>query len=237
MNLFKKTMEYSPIGLFKKASTGTINTLFSKNSTRDNDPLGAILSEHTGYKIMPELSDTHISTFKNNDTGDFSIAHRGTCPTCNDKGADLLADGGLAVGFNTKMPTNRRDKTEDIVRAIKTDNPDGNIKLTGHSLGGHTSAFALANSPYLQNEVDTLSTYNLGANPLFSALLPYDTDKETKKVLDDKTTHYRRSGDWVSAGMVANPVFGDVKTTKSNFIYNPLAEHNIKNFYKDTDFK
>ena len=260
MNLFRKTMEYTPVGLFKKGVSGTINTLFSKSSTRDNDPLSALFSDQaytcgrsgsmnddcvddinkslsdTGYSIVPELSDTHISTYKN-DTGDFGISHRGTCTTCSDSGKDLMADGGLAVGFNTSMPSNRLDRTEEIVRKIKSDSPDSNIKLSGHSLGGHTSAFALANSPYLQKNVDTLSTYNLGANPLFSALLPLDTDKNTKKLLDAKTTHYRKRGDWISAGMVANPVFGSVKSESSGFIYNPLKEHNITNFYSANDFK
>ena len=259
MNLFRKLNEYRPSSISKKIRSGVMTTLFSKNSVRDDDPLGAALSAEsytcgksgsmnddcindvnqklsaTGYSLVPELSDTHISTYKN-DKGEFGIAHRGTCPSCKDVGTDLLADGGLAIGFNTSMPNNRLKRTEDIVKKIKESDSDANIKLTGHSLGGHTSAYAMGNSKYLQDNVDNLSTYNLGANPLFSALTPAaGVDAETKKVLDQKTTHYRRRGYWVSAGIAANPVFGEVKRSPTSYIYNTIKEHDIHNFFNDAD--
>ena len=74
MNLFKKSIEYSPIGLFKKASTGTINTLFSKNSTRDNDPLGAILSEQAYIcGRTGSMNDDCIDDINKNITDEYKI--------------------------------------------------------------------------------------------------------------------------------------------------------------------
>ena len=249
MNIFKKAAQYTPSSIFKKSVGGAVNSLFKKNSTAPSDEISAKLAEasyilgqegktndgiektnkfvkDTGFELVPNLSNKQISTFKNKD-GNYNIAHKGTCLSCDSKGKDLFSDLALGLGFNSSQVSNRMKRTENIIDQIDALNPDAKINISGHSLGGHTSSYAMANSKKVRDRVNKLSTYNTGANPFFDAGLK--VDKKTKQELDKKVVHHRKKGDLISAGLLGNSPFGEIKNYKSSS-YNPLQEHKIDLF-------
>lgn len=257
VSLFSKLYDRSPHHLFSKSAAGLGAMIFKKNSQRPDNPLGARMSDAaydcgrtgevndeciktaneklsgTGYAMIPELSTPTIATFKDNE-GNYGIAHRGTCTSCPDAKKDLAADSGIVFGYNTDMNRTRLTQTEELVRKIKEKDPNSNVTLQGHSLGGQTSTYVMGNSPFLQDNIDQLNTYNIGQSFL-SNQVKYNFDDDTKAMLNKKTTHYRKRGDNVSAGAVSNTPFGETKNYPSPIFAFPVAatfkEHNITNFY------
>jgi hypothetical protein len=188
--------------IFARESYGMLG---SKNKDKRIDQINKNIS-HTGYKAVPEHSNRDILTVDNG-THRY-IAHRGTSAHDKHKAKDdIMADLSFAFGKekHDKAFKKRRNITNNIIKATT---PDKKIMMTGHSLGGGTSAFAMEKKG-IRDRVSELHTYNPAISPFTKA-----PGKKVVKELNDKVTHHRVQGDIVS--MSSNPNFGKVKTYKAN---------------------
>ena len=116
---------------------------------------------------------------------------------------------------------------------IDAGDPDAKVTLQGHSLGGHTAAYAMANSDQVLKRVSSLDTFNTAAHPSFSVGLHVPFHKH--QVLHEKTTHHRLNADVVSKGHLVNLPFGKSITykhrTDKTFIGRALDAHHIDHFF------
>ena len=253
MSLFRKAVnasQYLPSSIFRKVAVNTAGSLFKKAPYVKDNPTGATLAKasylvgekgkspeaiaetnkmvaSTGFELVPDLSNRQISTFKNKE-GNYTIAHKGTCLSCPSNYKDIKTDLALSLGFNTKQVKNRTKRTEEILDMIDQRNPDAKVNMTGHSLGGHTSSYAMAKSKKVRDRINKASTFNTGSNPFLNAGL--NVDKDTRKTLDNKVVNYRKRNDIISAGLITNPQFGKTKTYSNNLLTNPLKAHEIEQF-------
>jgi hypothetical protein len=181
------------------------NMLGSKSKEKRMSKINDNISKY-GYKVVPEASNRDILTVDNG-TNRY-IAHRGTAANDKHKAKDdIMADLTFAVGKekHDKSFKKRRKFTDNIVKGT---DPSKKIILTGHSLAGGTSAFAMEKKS-IRDRVSEAHTYNPAISPF--------TKKPGKKVvkeLNEKVTHHRVQGDVVSAS--ATPNYGKVKTYKAN---------------------
>jgi len=93
---------------------------------------------NSGYKIEQSLTNSRRTVFKNDDSKDVIIAHRGTKVSKNDL-KDLKADA--KIFFNKHENSKRFQKAVDKDHEdIKNFRKDGfSVTLTGHSLAGSTA--------------------------------------------------------------------------------------------------
>jgi len=93
---------------------------------------------NSGYKIDESLTNSRRTVFKNDDSKDVIIAHRGTKVSKNDL-KDIKADA--KIFFNKHEDSKRFQKAVDKDAIdIKQFKKDGyNVTLTGHSLAGATA--------------------------------------------------------------------------------------------------
>lgn len=89
-------------------------------------------------KLLDKYTDRHHSTFEDG-SGNIYLGIRGTDFSNKQSGRneDLLTDIVLAFGLEGLTPRYRR--SERLLNKLKSENPDKNIILSGHSLGGRIS--------------------------------------------------------------------------------------------------
>lgn len=167
------------------------------------------------YSRVDELSSPDISTFRHITKPHYIISHRGT-DFSDDKSIkkDVRADLNIALGNRAADTLHKRrtKKTEQIIRKIKKKDPSHDIHLTGHSLGGSTSAHAMATSDLVRNAVTKHDTFNSGS----SAFQQQPTvSADIRKQLEQKSTHHRILGDEISAHTKSS-LIGKTKTYKSS---------------------
>lgn len=184
----------------------------------------------TGYKVHPNgsYSNNHVTTFLNESTGELAIIHRGTAVGSKGGVRDIKADIAFArgqAGSNKKRFQDRMDFTEFIMK----DSGASKIHLGGHSLGGGTGAYALANNKYIRDNITSASFYNQAANPLFKN--KSNLTKEDREMLNQKVTNNRIGGDVVSAGLRSRNEFGRVKKYDAKSGEGALKSHGIEQFY------
>lgn len=167
------------------------------------------------YKMINELSDNDIHTYKHNTENHHIIAHRGTDLLANTAKRDLKTDLKILLGqgSHTKLFNNRAKKTEDIVKKLKEQDPETKIHLTGHSLGGSTAQHALIKSNVVRDNTESLDTFNSGTSPLQKKGLA--KSNPAYKVIAGKATHHRMEGDEISANANIS-LIGKVKNYKTN---------------------
>jgi len=119
-----------------------------------------------GYDYVKGVSTNDIAVFFNNTNNDYIISHRGTQLDDNEAlEADLLiAAGKRGAG---KLFTRRNKRTKGLVENIKEADPNANIHLTGHSLGG-SSVINSMNDEFINNNVKSVHTFNTGVSPIHS---------------------------------------------------------------------
>ena len=166
------------------------------------------------YTRVEELSSPDISTFRHNERPHYVISHRGT-DFSDDKSIrkDVRADLNIALGNRAADTLHKRrtKKTEQIIRKIQKKDPAHEIHLVGHSLGGSTTAHAMATSPLVRTAVKKHDTFNSGSS-IFQK--QPDVSPEVRKELESKSTHHRISGDEISAHTKSS-LIGKTKTYKS----------------------
>jgi hypothetical protein len=109
-----------------------------------------------------------VNVYKLKDTDNYIISHRGTdfskrTSILN----DLKADFNIIVGNgNIDSKSKRRMYfTEKAINKLKNENENSNIYLSGHSLGGFTSTYAMAKSPLVRENIKEHHTFNPLAPP------------------------------------------------------------------------
>ena len=165
--------------------------------------------EGTGFSVLDDKKYTNpnMTTYKNEETGEVHVAHRGTHVGGRKGLKDVRNDIAFGLGL-TKVDPRFKRRTKATERIIKDLQPE-KFSLSGHSLGGGTVQHAIANSRKVRQNLNEAHTFNSAANPVLNNDL--QVSKKDKKELDNKVTHHRIRGDVVSAGFNASVPFGQVK--------------------------
>jgi triacylglycerol esterase/lipase EstA (alpha/beta hydrolase family) len=147
-----------------------------------------------------------------------------------------------------------------VVSQIKAKDPQHDVYLVGHSLGGSTAHQAMVKSKYVRDNVKELHTFNAGSSPLQHKGL--SSKHKAYSTIAAKSTHHRIAGDEISASIKSN-LIGTHKTYKNtqkpslgkailniaepllkqsplgrlvhfgaNKIIDTLSSHSLKNFIK-----
>jgi len=186
-----------------------------------------------GVILEPDMSHDDVTTLYEEKSNTYHISHKGTQLDSSTGSADALADIQFAsFGYNSPHIKDRMKKTEEVLDMIDVRDPGATVTLQGHSLGGHTGAYAMANSDRVLKRVSSLDTFNTAAHPSYSVGLNVPFHKQ--RILDEKTTHHRMNGDVVSKGHLVNLPFGTSKTYKHptfrTFVDRALDAHHIDHF-------
>lgn len=165
--------------------------------------------KNTGFKVVDDkrYSNPNMTTYKNEETGEIHVAHRGTHVGGRKGLKDIRNDIAFGLGLTSVDPRFKR-RTKNTERIIKDLAPE-KLTMSGHSLGAGTLQYAIANSKKIRKNLDEAHTFNSAANPILNSDL--QVSKKDKKELDEKVTHHRIKGDVVSAGFNVSVPFGKVK--------------------------
>ncbi len=164
----------------------------------------------TGFSVLDDkkYSNPNITTYKNNETGEVHVSHRGTHISGRRGMKDIRNDFAIALGLQKLDPRFKR-RTKSTERVIKDLAPE-KFTMSGHSLGSGTAQYAVANSRTIRKNLKEMHTFNGASNPILNNDI--QVSKKDKKELDEKVTHHRIKGDIVSAGFkTATGGFGKVK--------------------------
>jgi len=158
------------------------------------------------YERRQDLSTDDISVYKHKIDPHHIIAHRGTDLHSDTVSKQLEADFNIAIGNKNadKLHRERTKQTEDIVKKIKSSNPDHTIHLAAHSLGGSTAQHAMSKSKIVRDNVKTLDTFNSGSS-LFGGkgLTP---NSKAYKDIASKSKHHHIKGDTISENVSENMI-------------------------------
>jgi len=163
----------------------------------------------TGFKLVDDkkYSNPNMTTYRNDKTGELHVAHRGTSVGGRKGLKDIRNDIAFGLGL-TKLDPRFSRRTKATERVIKDLAPE-KLTMSGHSLGGGTVQYAIANSKKIRKNLSEAHTFNSAANPILNNDL--QVSKKDKKELEDKVTHHRVKGDVVSIGFNQSVPFGTVK--------------------------
>jgi hypothetical protein len=122
---------------------------------------------------------------------------------------DLSLSMGLKAGHKKRF-NQRKRTTEKAIRDLG--GVGGQVHITGHSLGGGTANYAVAQSKLIRDNLTSLNTFNTAAHPVFNSDLKISTADKLK--LKGRVVHHRKENDAVSFGLKTYvPLGGVVKTT------------------------
>ena len=156
------------------------------------------------WRAQPN-SNRNMVVYKNS-KGEFHIAHRGSA-----KMLDVGSDALISLGIESADTKRRRKQSKRIIDSIN--DPDARVTASGHSYGGAT--VQRTNDP----RISEIKTYNAATAPLYDANRP----------ADDRTTHYRTSGDVVSGVATATGI--GLKGAKTmGRVQDPLTAHSLDNW-------
>ena len=136
---------------------------------------------------------------------------------------DIVSDIKLGLGFS-KYDKQFKERKKQIKNIYKEN--EGQNHLIGHSLGGSILTNALVKSKSVRDNTKTAHSFNTGYTKLFHKEIK--PDKEVKKELKQKLTHYHTEGDIISTAL-KDKRHGDLETVKSE-TSNPLQNHSLDNF-------
>ena len=167
------------------------------------------LDKDTGFAVVDDkkYTNNNMTTYKNEETGEIHVSHRGTHVGGRRGMKDIRNDIAFGLGL-TKLDPRFKRRTKNTERVIKDLAPE-KLTMSGHSLGGGSVQYAIANSKKIRKNLSEAHTFNSAANPILNNDL--QVSKKDKKELEDKVTHHRVRGDVVSAGFNASVPFGTVK--------------------------
>jgi len=198
-----------------KANMASYN--MTRNGTR-NERLELVQQDAPeGYSVVTDFTDKMLSTFRKDtenegDLSHFIITHRGSDFAGTQAKKDLLSDWNIVTGNETTDYIHKRrgNKTKRAVNALKS---QGDIYLTGHSLGGSTAYHSLVQHPGLLESVKEVHLFNAGSSP-FQEEQRNAIQGDVYKLLKQKVVHHSVKGDLVSKN--AKKVFiGKHKSYKS----------------------
>ena len=188
-----------------------------KNKSKMNrmkDTQDAVID--TDYILNPSYSNSEITTYQHkDDPKNVVISMRGTKVDGRRGNIDLVSDLAIATGRveNESTFKRRKKRTNQIIKKLEPTT----LNLTGHSLGGTTTNYTIANSNIVRKYIKSgnnfsATTFDAGAHPIYSNNM--SVGKGYGKILEDKVVHNRTEPDVVSMGLLTNNPFGKVKTIK-----------------------
>lgn len=186
---------------FAKASKASYG--FNTTGNLDKRTARANASAPEGFLINPNLSTRDISVLTNKDENRSIIAHRGTDLSGSSKFKDLQADLSLLFGGKPDLFDKRLKRTVLVAKKLREQNTDSTIDLTGHSLGGSSSAYALSKSKYLRDNVNMLQTFNAGSSPLDSHKLKENESQVIHNVVEGDPISENLKGQSSNVNIVA----------------------------------
>lgn len=136
---------------------------------------------------------------------------------------DLVSDVKLGLGFS-KYDKQMKERKKQIKNIYKEN--EGQNFLIGHSLGSSIMTNALIKSKSIRDNTKKAIGFNTGYTKLFHKEIK--PDKEVKKELKQKLTHYHAEGDIISSSL-KDKRHGDLETVKTE-TSNPLQNHSLDNF-------
>jgi hypothetical protein len=156
--------------------------------------------------------------YKNQKTGEVTVAFRGTqCPG-NGCIKDSIADYDAAKGILTTQYKAASDLTSMVKNKLGS-----NVTLTGHSLGG-----ALASYAGLNNKVSSVVTFNAARNPL-SQGSKQNTSQLNFFTRDEVIGDPNKSGILGSGQLPGQSIIVDSNVQMKNIADDALAGHSINN--------
>jgi len=189
--------------------------------------------EQAEKKIRNELKNTDnelvklqrgVAHYKNNKTGENTIAIKGTDKT-NIK--DLISDVKLGLGLSSNDKQFKKRKN-DIKRILK-ENPNDEFTLTGHSLGSSVGLMAMKNKG-IRDRISNAQLYNTGYTPAFHKEMIQGLTKDDLKEMKNKITHHHVIGDPISSYLLKERVGELKKYNSENKLTEPLKNHSLDNF-------
>jgi hypothetical protein len=189
--------------------------------------------EQAEKKIRNELKNTDnelvklqrgVAHYKNNKTGQHTIAIKGTDKT-NIK--DLISDVKLGLGLSSNDKQFKKRKN-DIKRILK-ENPDDEFTLTAHSLGSSVGLMAMKNKG-IRDRISNAQLYNTGYTPAFHKEMIQGLTKDDLKEMKNKITHHHVIGDPISSYLLKERVGELKKYNSENKLTEPLKNHSLDNF-------
>jgi hypothetical protein len=189
--------------------------------------------EQAEKKIRNELKNTDnelvklqrgVAHYKNNKTGENTIAIKGTDKT-NIK--DLISDVKLGLGLSSNDKQFKKRKN-DIKRILK-ENPDDEFTLTAHSLGSSVGLMAMKNKG-IRDRISNAQLYNTGYTPAFHKEMIQGLTKDDLKEMKNKITHHHVIGDPISSYLLKERVGELKKYNSENKLTEPLKNHSLDNF-------
>lgn len=185
----------------------------------------ALLSNSAYTNITPdgftklEQSTRRSKIYEKNGTNDTYIAFRGTSPT---NPSDILADGYILTGREDESL--RFQEAQAIYDEVKGLNPERNIILTGHSLGGRQAQYVAD-----RNAGTSAVTFAAGVNPIYRGTgLTYDGSKISYTPSPkSKSVNYIVATDPISVGNIV-----PVKNQETRFVERKEGNnpHTIDNY-------
>lgn len=191
-----------------------------------------------GWILIPELSNDDTKVYQRGQ--EFVISSRGTSLNKNRLSKDISQD--LSVALNTKdhnkLFKSRRANIKSIIKTIKKDDPNSSVSLTGHSLGGSVSIFAM-NDKFINKNVEKVTTFNGGSSPLGSGFTGDASKIENNVVSGDfisqhalpgKTVFWDNNNQESISDKLINAVIG--AGISQNIAKGVVRNHGLSNFTK-----
>lgn len=121
-------------------------------------------SDVENYVFEKNLSNSNVKTYSKGN--EFIIVHNGTNLSSPDGKRDLISDINILFGkedYDSQFKS-RTSKTKSNIKRILKANPDAEISLLGHSLGGATAIHSMQDK-FVNENVKRVETFNIGVSP------------------------------------------------------------------------
>lgn len=134
--------------------------------------------EQSGFEVVQSTPDGGVKLYKKGDS--YVIAHRGTANV-----QDVGTDYSLLKGdyLKTDSYKERLEATKELMGLVPD---DAKVYMTGHSMGGTSSTFAL-NDKEINRRVEKVVVYNPGSSPFWDSTSEFTGDLKKVKIIR-KTT-------------------------------------------------
>jgi hypothetical protein len=165
---------------------------------------------------VPAYDTEHVSVWKNNKTGEYTVTVRGS----RAEAGDIKEDLGIAVG-NTNPNSSELDGVLDRLEAA---NPNAKYDIACHSLG---ASFVNKEQAEHGQHWDDVYIFNPGSSPM------QNDAYEQAMANNDQYQYYVNHGDPISANLVHFMSQDTVQNSTwfGDYQYSPIGSHSITQWY------
>ena len=124
------------------------------------------LVKNTGFVVVDDkkYTNNNMTTYKNEETGELHVSHRGTHVGGRRGLKDIRNDIAFGLGL-TKLDPRFKRRTKATERVIKDLQPE-KFTMSGHSLGAGSLQYSIANSKKIRKNLHSAHTFNGASNPV-----------------------------------------------------------------------